>query len=185
MIKLYKKEKGKEQDQRTILYFEAWLEPDNRRAVIHSGVSGRNGKTEYAEWDGQMEEVELLETLLKKARAGGYVEIPAEHHDTVIVQYKIKGKGSKADLVKRQRVERMLDQVLGWKGLGHVDGGDIGNKTMNIFCIVVDGALAAATVKNALKTYREDVNHAVIAIGRTNESPVIFHPKDYKEPFSF
>ncbi|MNI14783.1 hypothetical protein D3C73_680570 [compost metagenome] len=181
MIKLYKKE----QDQKTLRYFEVWLEPDNRRAVFHSGVAGRDGKTEYVVWDAQTEELVFLETLLVKARAAGYTEIPSEHHDTIIVQYKIQGKGSKADLVKRHRVERLLDQVLGWKGLGHVDGGDIGNKTMNIFCTVVDGAQAAAAVKNALRTYREDVNHAVIAIRKTNENPVVVHPKEHKELFSF
>ncbi|MNL86586.1 hypothetical protein D3C87_2153460 [compost metagenome] len=55
---------------------------------------------------------------------------------------------------------------------------------MNIFCTVVDGAQAAAAVKNALRTYREDVNHAVIAIRKTNENPVVVHPKE-QELFSF
>jgi hypothetical protein len=46
--------------------------------------------------------------------------------------------GSTADLDKRVAVEELMNEGLGWTGLGHCDGGDIGSGTMKIFCYVAD-----------------------------------------------
>jgi hypothetical protein len=38
----------------------------------------------------------------------------------------IDGFGSDRDIDKRHRLEERLNELLGWTGLGHVDGGSIG-----------------------------------------------------------
>jgi len=44
-----------------------------------------------------------------------------------------------------------MDEVLGWTGLGHTDGGSIGSGTMEVGCIVVDFDIAKKVVEENLK----------------------------------
>jgi len=67
------------------------------------------------------------------------------------VEYKIEGFGSEKDLDKRHKLEERLNELLGWTGLGHVDGGSIGSGTMEAGCIVVDFEVAKTVIENDLK----------------------------------
>jgi len=44
-----------------------------------------------------------------------------------------------------------MNHVTGWLGLGHCDGGSSGSGTMEVFCIVVDFALAKAALERELR----------------------------------
>jgi hypothetical protein len=101
----------------------------------------------------------------------------------VIVQYRIDGFGSEDDLDRRHAVEDLLNSRLGWTGLGHCDGGDIGSGTMNIVCLVVDPDLAAPVIVRELeqKGHREGVT---LAVERDGEFEVRW-PPDYQGPFSY
>jgi len=45
------------------------------------------------------------------------------------VECKIEGFGTVSDLDKRHKLEGVLNELLGWTGLGHVDGSSIGSGT--------------------------------------------------------
>ena len=40
-----------------------------------------------------------------------------------------------------------MDEVLGWTGLGHTDGGSIGSGTMEVGCVVVDFEIAKKVIE--------------------------------------
>ena len=67
------------------------------------------------------------------------------------VEYKIDGFGTDQDLEKRHRLEEHLNELLGWTGLGHVDGGSIGSGTMEAGCVVVDFDIAKKVIEDNLK----------------------------------
>lgn len=44
-----------------------------------------------------------------------------------------------------------MDEVLGWTGLGHTDGGSIGSGTMEVGSMVVDFDIARKVIEESLK----------------------------------
>src|SRR5262249_54416013 len=84
---------------------------------------------------------------------------------SLVVQYKLEGWGSEADLDKRHWLEDLLDEALRSANNGWCDGGDIGSGTMNIFLLdITDSDLAATSVVNALRN-AEALEGAIIAVG--------------------
>jgi hypothetical protein len=59
--------------------------------------------------------------------------------------------GSPEDIEKRNRLQSRMDGILGWKGLGHCDGGSIGNGTMEVCCFVVDFDIAKSAIEKELE----------------------------------
>jgi hypothetical protein len=68
----------------------------------------------------------------------------------LLVEYPVDGMGNAKDVDKRHRLEDKLNEVLGWTGLGHCDGGSIGSGTMEACCYVADFEVAAAVIRKAL-----------------------------------
>ena len=56
-----------------------------------------------------------------------------------------------ADLDKRHKLEDKMNEVLGWTGLGHCDGGSIGSGSMEACCFVVDFDVAKNVIEKILK----------------------------------
>lgn len=81
----------------------------------------------------------------------GYTEFDEEKMSFLEVEYKIDGFGTEQDLDKRHRIEDYLNELLGWTGLGHVDGGSIGSGTMEAGCMVVDFEIAKKVIESDLK----------------------------------
>jgi hypothetical protein len=44
-----------------------------------------------------------------------------------------------------------MNELLGWTGLGHVDGGSSGSDSMEVFCYVVDSSIARRVIAERLK----------------------------------
>jgi hypothetical protein len=59
--------------------------------------------------------------------------------------------GTLEDVEKRTRLQDKMDQVLGWTGLGHCDGGSIGSGTMEVCCYVIDFNIAKTVIEQSLK----------------------------------
>ena len=75
-----------------------------------------------------------------------------EDHRVLLVEYPVADRfANEAELEKRYRLQDQLDEILGWTGLGHCDGGSSGEGTMEACCFVVDFALAKAVIADALK----------------------------------
>ena len=68
----------------------------------------------------------------------------------LVIVFSVEGSGTAKDLDKRYQIERRLNQLLGWYGLGHVDGGSIGSGTMEIDCLVIDFDIADRVTRGYL-----------------------------------
>lgn len=75
---------------------------------------------------------DTIKSEAKPIRAAGFKPLKRSEVRSIVIQYKIEGHGSSPDLEKRVAVEELMNERLGWTGLGHCDGGDIGSGTMNI-----------------------------------------------------
>jgi hypothetical protein len=106
----------------------------------------------------------------------------ANEETSVVIQYRIEGQGSEADHDKRVSIEDLLSGVLQQSDLGHVDGGDIGNGTANIFCFIKPGQKGTEAI---IQTLRKNsyLDGAVIQETVKGEEKVVW-PPDYTGEFS-
>lgn len=170
MIKLYKAGEP-------VQYWEAWATPTE--VTIHWGVLGEAGETREIRLSPGDNPNTLIDCEAKKHKKKGFKKIPRSKLQRLIIQYQIEGMGQETDRDKRIKVEGMMNESLGWRGLGHCDGGDIGSGTMNVFCFVADTEAAVRHVLEALKT-NDLLTGVVIAIG--DQRKVVW-PKNFKGNF--
>ena len=176
MIKLYRK------TERSTEYWEYWT--TSTHLVIHWGIVGKKGDTRELDIKKDKQAIPLAEDEQKKMKAAGFSPIPSEQMAQVVIQYRITGMGSTKDLDEEQVIENLLNESLGWTGLGNCDGHDIGSGTLNIFCDVVDGAIAEKVVIDCLKENGQ-LDGAVIARRERlgDESYKVFWPDSFKGEF--
>ncbi len=175
MIKLYKSEGN------TLHYWEAW-DKDNE-ITVHWGVVGDEGTMREISLSPGDDASSIIKAEAAPRRAEGYREIEDDKLQRVVIQYTIVEMGTTADLDKRYEVEGLMNERLGWTGLGHCDGGDIGSGTMNIFCFVVDPDKALQVIAEELKT-KHLLEGAKIILASEDEDKVLFpvdHPNVGKQ----
>jgi hypothetical protein len=144
MEKLYKRVDG------TLHYHEAWA--SGRAITEHWGIVGERGSTrKIAQRKGTSAEAAVAE-VLRPAGEAGYAPIDTQDQRRLIVEYAVDGFGTPADLDKRHALEDLLNEITGWTGLEHCDGGSIGSGTMDACCFVVDFEIAAHVIAAALAT---------------------------------
>jgi hypothetical protein len=174
MLKLYKRGRA------GFRYWEAWKA--TWLVVVHEGKLGDRGKTRHMiPEDGQTPEL-CIEEAAVGPRAKGYEEIPVEEQNQVVVQYRLKSWGSPADLEKGHKIAALFNECLGWTGNGRCDGHDIGGGTLNIFSVVVDAELGAATMVEELRKHRL-LEGAVMAV-REAEAYRVVYPARFTGAFS-
>jgi len=171
MIKLYKA------DDR-VRYWEAWA--TQGEVTIHWGVLGETGETRKTPLSSGDNPDTIIGREAKKPKKEGFKRIPNSKLQRLVIQYRVDGMGELGDLDKRDKVEHLMNECLGWKGLGFCDGCDIGSGTMNVFCFVVDARTAVPHVIGELKDHGL-IEGAVVAIGGR---PKVVWPDNYKEKFS-
>ncbi|MDJ0969562.1 MAG: hypothetical protein QNJ06_06640 [Kiloniellales bacterium] len=142
-FKLYQRIDGR------LHYHEAW--PWESKILEHWGLCGTPGEVREHGFDGPEAGKRVIADLKKAARDGGFRPVAPSRHTTLVVEYPIDGFGTPADLEQRHRLEDHLNEVTGWLGLGHCDGGSSGSGTMEVFCHVVDFALAKAALERELR----------------------------------
>ena len=164
MIKLYK------HDNNDFLYAECWV--DANQVIIHKGKIGKKGHTEQLNLKDKLNsEEDIINSFKKKFELEGYQKIPHDSVYLLVVQFPMKSiKGNKRDHWLKDKVIEYLDNELGWLGVGHIDGFDMGQQisfptkyTLNIFCEVVDESIGIAAIKRCLREYRLDYTHIKIA----------------------
>jgi hypothetical protein len=175
MIKLYKFEND------TVYYWEAW--ETDEEIVFHEGELGDFGDTQSISRNLVESARKYIDNEAKSYIAKGYRALADGEEYTLVVQYQVDGWGSAEDLAKRQQIEQLLNEVLGWTGNGHCDGGDIGSGTMNVSSLVVAPYLASHTIIDML---RENglLEGAVIAI-ELEDSFEVLHPEDHEGEFAY
>lgn len=141
-IKLYKRHDGR------LLYREAWIDGEN--VVEHVGVYGERGITSQHAASGPVRQREVINAIAAEAKADGFNVVPEARLVGLLVSKEISGAGTKNDLRRRHALEDFLNEVTGWRGLGHCDGGSIGSGSMEAFCLVVDYKIAAEVIEHEL-----------------------------------
>jgi len=174
VLRLYKKEGD------ALRYWEAWV--DDNGLSMHWGTVGEMGEHKTIPIppgeDPDMAIVEAAGPLVDE----GYDEPDPEALIPLVVQYSLQGKGSGHDFEKRNAVEELLTDILGWTGNGEVEGGETQTGRMNIFLRVMDPRIAVRTLVEALEEegYLEG---AVIAHVPEEGEPRVLWPEGGTGPF--
>ena len=160
MIKLYKLVDNQ------LNYWETW-DKDDKTAVVHWGIVGHNGQDKEVKSGLFMDFRKTIQKEIAERIKEGYAELDEDKISFLEIEYIIDGFGTEQDLDKRHRLEEKMDEVLGWTGLGHTDGGSIGSGTMEVGCLVVDFEIAKKVIEENL-TNTEFANYS--RIFRINDS---------------
>ncbi|MBK9486978.1 MAG: hypothetical protein IPO01_17895 [Chitinophagaceae bacterium] len=143
MLKLYKRVENQ------ILYWETW-DKDEKTGIVHWGVVGQRGEDKEIKSRLFSNFRKTIQKEIDERIKEGYSEFDDDNLAFLEIEYIIDGFGTDEDLDKRHRLEEKMDEVLGWTGLGHTDGGSIGSGTMEVGCIVVDFDIAKKVIENSL-----------------------------------
>jgi hypothetical protein len=161
-------------------YWEAWESDDG--ITVHWGRLGERGETREVARKTRESSVKVIEREAQTPRAAGFRSIADDDLERIAIQYKIEGHGTTKDLELRCKVENLMNEGLGWTGLGHCDGGDIGSGTINVFCFVVEVALGEQVIVRALEANKL-LEHATIAHS-TEAGDKVLWPKNFVGEFS-
>jgi predicted DNA-binding WGR domain protein len=144
MLKLYKLIDNQ------LHYWETW-DKDEKTAIVHWGIVGQRGEDKEIKSGLFSNFRKTVQKEIDEKLKEGYAEFNEENHSFLEIEYKIEGFGTEQDLDKRHRLEEKMDEVLGWTGLGHTDGGSSGSGTMEVVCVVVDFDIAKKVIEEKLK----------------------------------
>lgn len=144
MVKLYRR-----LSDGRLAYHEAW----ERDGTIteHWAVVGERGETNNHHVKRREDADQAVERVLNRAREDGFEEIDLDDQRVLLIEYAVEGMGTQADLRKRHDLEARMNELLGWTGLGHCDGGSIGSGTMEVCCFVVDFEIAKSVIERDLR----------------------------------
>ena len=143
MLKLYKNKDG------VISYWETW-DNDEKSGTIHWGELGQRGQSRTVKSGLFSNFHKEIQKEIEEKIKGGFGPIDDDDLVTLLIEYKVDGMGTTADVEKRTRLQQRMDETLGWTGLGHCDGGSIGSGTMEVCCLVVDFVTAKETIEKDL-----------------------------------
>lgn len=143
MLKLYKKIDG------SLQYHEAWC--NDGTVTEHWGAVGETGESRDHPMTKGEDEEDAIFRVLQPALDRGFVPVDMEDHAILLVEYCVKGFGTKQELEKRHSLQNRLNGTLGWTGLGECDGGSSGSGTMEVCCYVIDFDVAKRVVEADLK----------------------------------
>lgn len=144
MLKLYKRVDNE------IHYWETWNK-DEKTGVVHWGVVGKRGEDKEIKSGLFTNFRKEIQKEVDKQIENGYDQIEDDELFTLLIEFDVDGMGTPEDVEKRTRLQNKMDEVLGWTGLGHCDGGSIGSGTMEVCCFVVDFDIAKKVIETKLK----------------------------------
>ncbi|MDR0230001.1 MAG: hypothetical protein LBI72_13220 [Flavobacteriaceae bacterium] len=171
MLKYYKKDFSG-----VILYKETWVDSEQGQYIIHWGKYGYQGKVKQVPLNEYTSEEEYFRMFKEECEKDKYALVPREEMYQVVIQFPLASAlGNKRDKWLQEKIEEYLNEYLGWRGVGHVDGFDIGRFKLNIFCKVVEPTKAVSCIKTCLKTYYLDLTRCCIASRKQSEEEYIIH----------
>ncbi|MDT0269812.1 hypothetical protein RM844_26355 [Streptomyces sp. DSM 44915] len=183
VIKTYRRD-----DDGVLHYREAWSERGGVRT--HEGKAGTKGRhrhhaTRSRTRPDRPTATEFLRTFTEAAVADGYQRVPADRHGWVVLQCWTHSADLSHPDDDRLFAEGQdaLDEYLGWRGVGHCDGNDVGGRpptgydlagtVLNLFCPVVDTALGVRVVRGFAREFGLSQLHVVGAREPGAESPYV------------
>ncbi|PLX99024.1 MAG: hypothetical protein C0623_10630 [Desulfuromonas sp.] len=144
MLKLYRFSETKKE------YWETWENNDGSHTV-HWGELGTTGEQKTVKKSLIKSPTKIIQKEVDNLIGQGFAPIDIDDHRILLIEYLIEGMGSESDLNKRHQLQDRMDEVLGWSGLGHCDGGSIGSGTMEVCNFVVDFEVAKSVIEKDLK----------------------------------
>lgn len=158
MIKTYRRD-----DTGALFYREAWR--DRGIFCRHEGKVGTKGKRGNSTirsrtWPQNPTATEYFREFQAQAEADGFAEIPDAEHGSVVLQLwtHTHDLSDPRDAWILDEGQDALNDHLGWLGVGHCDGNDVGGAppaehgpegtVVNLFCRVVDVPLGVKAVRS-------------------------------------
>lgn len=141
-FKLYRR------DGEVLRFREAWVH--DGQVHEHGGVCGIRGDLVLHPAATPAEQLLIIKRLSAAARKEGFKTIARSRLVGLTVSKAITENGGTDDLARRHLLEDYLNNLTGWLGLGHCDGGSTGSGSMEAFCLVVDGKLAVDCIGKEL-----------------------------------
>ena len=164
-------------------YWESWTA--SGEAFIHSGRVGEPGETRRFPL-GEPGQASLMLKEVEKAEAAGFTAWDHSKDAQIVIHYHFGRKVSVDDHTRRVAIEDLMNECLRRTGLGHCDGGDIGLGAMNVFCEVIDAAIAERVIVKTLAEHNE-LAGAIIArrerVGGEDDYKVVW-PEDFAGVFN-
>jgi hypothetical protein len=142
VIKLYKKNGG------IIEYWEIWQ--NGRDLIIHRGGIGDRGTAHSWHVTSDIDLAREMRRLAGVRLDEGFAEVPSARMAEVMLRRSVDGFSTESERDGRHALEDALDDVLGWTGNGHVDGGDAGDSELSVYCFVIDPQAAVRTIREEI-----------------------------------
>jgi hypothetical protein len=142
MQSLYRK------DGRAIFYHQAWVNGDI--VIENRGQGGERGEVRTYPAASLSDRRRIMAGIAAEARQAGFAAIPPSRMQQLVLSAPMTDNVA-ADLDHRHALEDLLNNELGWLGLGYCDGGEIGSGSMEVFCRVVNRRFAVEAVMPILQ----------------------------------
>lgn len=167
MLKLYKKEGD------SLRYWEVWVHEGV--LTTHWGTVGEVGEQKEAPLPPDEDPDFAIADAAGPLIEDGYDEPELEAMATLLVQYPIEGKGTGHDVEKRVAVEELLTDALGWTGNGDVEGGELRDGHLRVYCQVMHTEAAVRGIVTALES--EDLlDGASVLLAEGDAEPRLLWP---------
>lgn len=183
MIKTYRRD-----GDGTLHYREAWSERGLVRT--HEGKVGTKGRssthpTRSRTRPDEPTATEYLRSFTAQAERDGFLPVPDDEHGWVVLQCWTYSPDLTHPEDHRlfEEGQDALDDHLGWRGVGHYDGNDLGGTppaehdldgtVLNLFCRVVDTALGVRAVRGFAREFGVTPFHVVAAREPGEDSPYV------------
>jgi hypothetical protein len=139
-------------------YLECWN--DRTSFLVHEGKVGTKGKClshviRHRTFPSSPTREEHLAAFWARATSEGYAELSDDDHGSLVLQVKVLSDdlSDDHDLPVLDDLPDALNNYIGWRGVGHYDGNDVGRGKINFFLPVVDTASAVTVVRRFLKEF--------------------------------
>jgi hypothetical protein len=168
VVKLYRLE------GRPRLYWEAWEEDGS--LVIHRGPLGERGSVARVAAPNGDTVSEVLDREMQRAIADGYVPVRDEEHLRVMVQYPPERFAAPQEVEATwDRVERTINESLGWTGLGRCQLVDFSSE-LTFIALVLDQQLAVQAIREGLQRGGQ-LDGSALAVEREEGFQVVWPPQ--------
>jgi hypothetical protein len=171
MVKTYRRD-----DAGVLHYREAWS--DRGGVVVHSGKVGTKGTSHFRPtrsrtFPNNPTATEFLRQFTSEAAADGFHRLPDDAHGWVVLQCWTHSPDLSHPDDGRlfDDGQDALNEYLGWRGVGHYDGNDVGGNppdgydldgtVLNLFCRVVDTTLGVKAVRGFAREFGVTALHVV------------------------
>ena len=127
-----------------IEYREMWY--DGEFLTTHNGVCGDIGETVSVVITDIHDLWAAKKEFFNEAKSLGFKEILDSALKYLVLEYDCTDDESTSILDRKNQMEDQFDQLIGWRGLGHLDGGSVSANSIEIALKVVDFDMAKKSI---------------------------------------